>query len=85
MALGPSVLKGWVFLKQGLLIQQVSARIPVIHKCHHAGWSTQKENEGAREALGRYPRECDRHEHWSWELPGVIYFHTTGSLPRPMK
>lgn len=31
---GPSVLKSWVFLKQGLLIQQVSARIPMTHKCH---------------------------------------------------
>lgn len=31
---GPSLLKSWVFLKQGLLIQQVSARIPMTQRCH---------------------------------------------------
>lgn len=31
---GPSLLKSWVFLKPGLLIQQVSARIPMTQRCH---------------------------------------------------
>lgn len=47
-ALGSGEPESRGFLKRGLLIQQVSARVPMTQRCHPC-WSAQ----GDREALGR--------------------------------